>query len=137
MKIVFCGETFPKASEMLKKLLPGDNVLQTAPHRIVPEGLTADVLIPLMHRLEPELLEGTSASVIHQWGVGLEGVDVSVATRRGIPVCNVPGDLTPNADSTAEHGLFLMLASARRIHECFPKASGARPRGACSWGKPP
>jgi glyoxylate reductase len=34
-------------------------------------------------------------------------------------VCNVPGDATPNADSTAEHALFLMLAVARRIHECF------------------
>jgi len=51
--------------------------------------------------------------------VGLEGVDIAAATTRGIMVCNVPGDATANADSTAEHALFLMLAVARRIHECF------------------
>jgi phosphoglycerate dehydrogenase-like enzyme len=34
-------------------------------------------------------------------------------------VCNVPSNLTPNADSTAEHAVFLMMGVARRIHECF------------------
>jgi phosphoglycerate dehydrogenase-like enzyme len=92
--------------------------------------MTVDVIIPLMHRLEPELIAGTTARLIHQWGVGLEGVDIPAATARGILVCNVPGDATANADSTAEHAVFLMMGLARHIRECF----GAFQKGL--WGAP-
>lgn len=119
MNILFCGKAFPKACELLKALLPDENASSCAGKDVARLGMTADVLIPLMHRLEPELIEGTTAKLIQQWGVGLEGVDIAAATARGIMVCNVPGDATVNADSTAEHALFLMLAVARRIHECF------------------
>jgi phosphoglycerate dehydrogenase-like enzyme len=118
MKILFCGETFPKAPRMLRVLLPEDEILAAPSDRVKEQGMTADIIIPLMHRLEPELIQGTSARLIHQWGVGLEGVDVTAATGRGILVCNVPGDVTANADSTAEHAVFLMMGLARRIHEC-------------------
>jgi phosphoglycerate dehydrogenase-like enzyme len=83
-----------------------------------------------MHRLDSAFMANTSARLIQQWGVGLEGVDVEAATRRGIRVCNVPGDITPNADATAEHALFLMLAVARRIRECFSAFDRGR------WGEP-
>jgi len=99
--------------------LPHEVVFSCAGEDVVRLGMAADVLIPLMHKLEPELIGGTTAKLIHQWGVGLEGVDIAAATARGIMVCNVPGDATANAESTAEHALFLMLAVARRIHECF------------------
>ncbi len=119
MNILFCGKTFPNALELLKARLPDEDVCSCAAEHVVRLGMAADVLIPLMHRLEPELIGGAAAKLIHQWGVGLEGVDIAAATARGIMVCNVPGDTTANADSTAEHALFLMLALARRIHECF------------------
>ncbi|HMK33650.1 MAG TPA: NAD(P)-dependent oxidoreductase, partial [Desulfomonilaceae bacterium] len=45
-------------------------------------------------------------------------------------VCNVPGDATANADSTAEHAILLMLGVARRIHECFASF------GKGLWGAP-
>ncbi len=104
---------------MLTTLLPEDEVLSCPSEQVVQVGQVADVLIPLMHRLEPELIQTTAARLIHQWGVGLEGVDIPAATARGILVCNVPGDVTANADSTAEHAVFLMMGLARRIHECF------------------
>ncbi len=104
---------------MLKALLPDDEIVASPTGRVVKQGLTADVIVPLMHRLEPELIQNTAARLIHQWGVGLEGVDIPAATARGILVCNVPGDATANADSTAEHAIFLMMGLARRIHECF------------------
>lgn len=118
MKVLFCGKTFPKCIELLKPLLPGEDVVNCAEEDVARLGVTADVLIPLMHRLEPELIGGTVAKMIHQWGVGLEGVNIPAATARDIMVCNVPGDVTANADSTAEHAVFLMFAVARRIHEC-------------------
>lgn len=130
MKVLFCGRTFPAGLELLRALLPDDDVSSCEVEDAARAGLTADILIPLMHRLEPELIGGTAAGLIHQWGVGLEGVDIAAATARGIPVCNVPGDVTANADSTAEHALFLMLAVARCIRECFD----AFHRG--PWGTP-
>lgn len=130
MKVLFCSKAFPKAFELLKVLLPDEDIANCAREHVVRLGMAADVLIPLMHRLEPELIETTAAKLIHQWGVGLEGVDIAAASARGIMVCNVPGDATANADSTAEHALFLMLAVARRIHECF----SAFNQGA--WGSP-
>lgn len=119
MNILFCGKTFPRAPKVLSDLLPDDHVVSCPAAEVKKAGLQADVIIPLMHRLESELMRGTSARLIHQWGVGLEGVDIPIATQRGILVCNVPGDMTANADSTAEHALLLMLGLARRIHECF------------------
>lgn len=119
MKILICGDYFPKAIELLKALLPDEDLFSCASERVIELGMTADVIVPMMHRLEPELIAGTSAGLIHQWGVGLEGIDIKAASARGIRVCNVPADATANADSTAEHALFLMLAVARRIHECF------------------
>jgi phosphoglycerate dehydrogenase-like enzyme len=118
MKILFCGETFPHAYETLKSLLPDEDVRTCPKDQVVEQGLDSDIIIPLMHRLEPELIARTRAKLIQQYGVGLEGVDVAAATARGILVCNVPGDATANADSTAEHAIFLMLGLARRIHEC-------------------
>jgi phosphoglycerate dehydrogenase-like enzyme len=130
MKILFCGQTFPRAPEMLRALLPEDEVLSCPGSEVQHVGLTVDALVPLMHRLEGELIQRTSARVIQQWGVGLEGVDIPAATARGIPVCNVPADETANADSTAEHALFLMLGVARRVHECLRSFAGSR------WGTP-
>jgi phosphoglycerate dehydrogenase-like enzyme len=119
MKILFCGETFPRAARMLTELLPEEEVIACPSPQVPKVGLKVDVLIPLMHRLETALIQETSACLIQQWGVGLEGVDVLAATARGIRVCNVPADQTANADSTAEHALLLMLGLARRIHQCL------------------
>lgn len=130
MRILFCGTFFPYGPRFLERMLPHDEVANCPQPRAKELGLEADVLIPLMHGLEPELIDNTRARMIHQWGVGLEGVDIPRATSRGIYVCNVPGDESPNADSTAEHAVFLMMASARRIHECFAAFSGD------TWGAP-
>jgi phosphoglycerate dehydrogenase-like enzyme len=130
MKVFFCGETFRTAPTMLKKLLPEDEIISAPGHEVPQRGLDVDVIIPLMHCLEPDLIQGTAARLIQQWGVGLEGVDIPAATARGIFVCNVPGDATANADSTAEHAIFLMLGVSRRIHDCFRSFQEG------SWGYP-
>jgi D-3-phosphoglycerate dehydrogenase len=50
--------------------------------------------------------------VIGRHGVGLDNVDLLAATLRGIPVTYTPYGPT---ESTAEHALLLMLATARRL----------------------
>ncbi|HEX7533928.1 MAG TPA: D-glycerate dehydrogenase [Syntrophales bacterium] len=52
--------------------------------------------------------------MIAQFGVGYNNIDVTAATRRGIPVSNTPGVLT---DATAELAFALILAISRRLVE--------------------
>jgi phosphoglycerate dehydrogenase-like enzyme len=121
---------FPGALGMLAPLLPHDEVAIVPTDRLNDAARRADVLIPMMTRIDAPLIAMTSARLIQQWGAGLEGVDVDAASARGIYVANVPSDLTPNAESTAEHALLLMLGSARRLRTC------ARVFGASTWGAP-
>ena len=120
MKIVLCSAHFPHCSEMLQKHLPNDTVLSYPAPQVLEAVKNADVVVPTMHRVDAEIIRATSATMIHQFGVGLEGVEIPVATERGIYVANVPGhEGSGNAASVAEHAIFLMLALARR----FPQAA--------------
>ncbi len=57
---------------------------------------------------------GSSLKVISNHAVGYDNVDISAATRRGIPVGNTPGILT---ETTADFAFALLLAAARRVIE--------------------
>src|SRR3954454_10824672 len=75
------------------------------------EGL----LSMLTDRVDAELVEAcTNLRAISNYAVGVDNIDLSAATARGIPVGNTPGVLT---DSTADMALALMLAAARRVVE--------------------
>ena len=50
--------------------------------------------------------------IVAKHGVGYDGIDVSAATERGVPVTITEG---ANAQSVAEHALALMFSVARRI----------------------
>ncbi|HEX6445758.1 MAG TPA: phosphoglycerate dehydrogenase [Streptosporangiales bacterium] len=60
--------------------------------------------------------------VVARAGVGLDNVDVSTATKRGVMVVNAPQS---NIVSAAEHAIALLLASARNI----PQADAALKAG--------
>lgn len=132
MKVLFCGKIFAQAPDFLSRSLPDDDITSCETLELQTRALDADVLIPLMTPITRTIMEKSPARLIHQWGVGLEGVDIDYASQRGISVCNVPGDVTANADSTAEHAIFLMLALARKISEfrkCLENASWGSPTG--------
>lgn len=57
---------------------------------------------------------GPGLKVISNYAVGFDNIDVSEATRRGIPVGNTPGVLT---DTTADFAFALLMAAARRVVE--------------------
>ncbi|GIK63925.1 MAG: D-3-phosphoglycerate dehydrogenase [Chloroflexota bacterium] len=59
--------------------------------------------------------------VIGRAGVGIAGIDVESATRRGIIVMNTPG---VNAISTAEYTFTLMLAMARNLIQAHNALTG-------------
>jgi D-3-phosphoglycerate dehydrogenase len=58
------------------------------------------------------LAAGTDLVVVGRAGIGLDNVDVEVATARGVMVVNAPQS---NILSAAEHTMALMLAQARNI----------------------
>jgi phosphoglycerate dehydrogenase-like enzyme len=138
MRILICGLSFSPSRAVLASLLPEADVV-ALDSRALPEGVrTADVLIPMMTRLDAALITATQARLIQQWGAGLEGVDIAAASARGIYVANVPSDLTPNAESTAEHALFLMLGCARRLRTCmrmFTEGMWGAPLGDALFGR--
>jgi phosphoglycerate dehydrogenase-like enzyme len=61
-----------------------------------------------------ELDQAVALEVIGRHGVGLDNVDVAAASQRGIPVTYTPYGPT---ESTAEHALLLILATARRLSQ--------------------
>lgn len=84
-------------ADEVRALLPGvDAILLGVSLRVGPAELD------LCPRLE----------VVARHGVGLDNVDLAAATQRGIPVTYTPYGPT---ESTAEHALLLMLATARRL----------------------
>lgn len=119
MKIMICTTHFPHCSEMLSKHLPDDTIIACPAEEVVERSAEMDVLVPAMYRIDAEVIANTSATLIHQFGVGIEGVDIPAATQRGIYVANVPGhEGAGNAASVSEHAIFLMLALARQ----YPQA---------------
>jgi phosphoglycerate dehydrogenase-like enzyme len=138
MKIVLCGSTFPRSQGILAPLLPDDQVMVVERTELDDALRAADVIIPMMTRIDARLIAITSARLIQQWGAGLEGVDLDAAAARGIAVCNVPSDVTANAESTAEHALLLMLGAARRLHasrRTFDEGVWGAPLGDALFGR--
>lgn len=104
--VIFCDTTFSGTCESLSSRL------KTFP--------SAHVAVPLMVKLTSDLITSApNLKMIHQWGVGLEGVDVEAATRQGIFVCRVPGEVSYNAVSTAEHAIFLALCLLKKVPKVF------------------
>src|SRR5688572_4099631 len=129
---------FPEARGILTALLPEYEVEIGPDDRLNQAVRGANVLIPMMAGIDAGLIGITSARLIQQWGAGLEGVDVDAASAHGIYVANVPSDLTPNAESTAEHALLLMLGTARRLRMCarmFDEGTWGAPLGDALFGR--
>src|SRR3954452_1081819 len=87
---------------------PPDELRQSAADA---EGL----LSMLTDRVDAELVAACpNLRAISNYAVGVDNIDLSAATERGIPVGNTPDVLT---ESTADLAVALMLAAARRIVE--------------------
>ena len=73
----------------------------------------ADAILTCFARVSADVIRlGTKLQVIGRYGIGVDNIDVDEATRRGIPVTNVP---IYCSDEVAEHAMALLLACARKI----------------------
>ena len=119
MRILFCGDTFASSRVLLQQRLPAPacDEVSVWPDCGTPTDLShVDVLIPMMFRIDGEVMDGARFRLIQQWGSGLEGVDLEAARTRGIPVASVPTSGS-NAESVAEHALLLILSLLRQFPE--------------------
>lgn len=101
--------------------LPGHAVVAPARGRLDREALlgglaTADALICLLtDRIDRALLAAApSLRIVANHAVGVDNVDVTACTERGVLVANTPDVLT---DATADLTWALLLAAARRLGE--------------------
>jgi D-3-phosphoglycerate dehydrogenase len=80
---------------------------------LISECRDADILVTFKTSLTERVIEALEAPrLIVRNGVGYDNVDVAAATRRGIPVSNVPGNCN---DEMASHALGLLLATAHEL----------------------
>ena len=98
-----------------------------------------DVLIPTMTTVTRETLTGCDRlKLIQQCGSGLELVDIDAAVAQGIRVANVPTDISGNADSVAEVGVYLMIGLSRNVHAMARSLADKKmgiPRGRALFGR--
>jgi len=101
----------------IAELLPGWEIAACAPQQVSEHVDGVDVICPFGARITAEVIEAGSFGLVHQFGVGLDTIDVQAATANGVLVARVPGDASGNADSCAELSVLLLLALARRLDE--------------------
>ena len=107
-------------------LRPAIETLQASgePFELLPDGLTpleaaeraadADVLvIGLMHWRRPAIEQLRNVGLLIRCGIGVDVIDVDVATERGIWVANVPDYCV---EEVADHAILLLLMAARQGH---------------------
>ena len=98
-----------------------------------------DVLIPTMCSVSQELLEtGDQLRLVQQCGSGLEMVDLDAAKRCNIHVANVPTDISGNADSVAELGIYMIIGLSRDVRgmsKSLAEQSMGQPQGRALNGR--
>ncbi len=129
--IVVAGTGFRAVQDFIRQALPDARFDMIDPSVLRTDGFDAEVLIPAMARIDGTMMDRIRGlRLIHQWGAGLEGVDIAAATARRIAVANVPST-GGNADSVAEWCVMAAIALSRRLPlalETIRKGSG--------WGAP-
>jgi phosphoglycerate dehydrogenase-like enzyme len=127
--ILFADRSFPDARRCLEAAAPDISFGIRAGGA---ESWQAPILVPLMSRIGGAEMDSIGGlRLIHQWGAGLEGVDIEAASARGIAVANVPTSQSGGADSVAEWCVMSALVLSRRATELtgLMRAGG-------DWGAP-
>jgi len=101
----------------LESVLPGWEITGCAPGRVAEHLDGVDVVCPFGAPIGRAIIEAGTFGLIHQFGVGLDKVDIAAATELGVWVARVPGDAGGNADSVAELAVLHLLALTRRLDE--------------------
>ena len=75
------------------------------------------LLVRSQTQVTREIIEkGTNLKIIGRAGVGVDNIDLTAATERGIIVVNAPDG---NTNSAAEHSIAMLMSLARNIPQAF------------------
>jgi phosphoglycerate dehydrogenase-like enzyme len=110
----------------LAPLLPGWTIRTCHPADLAAHLDGVEVICPFGARVDRQVLDAGRFGLVHQYGVGLEKVDIGRATELGVWVARIPGDVAGNADSVAEFAVLLLLALLRRLDEARTALSERR-----------
>jgi phosphoglycerate dehydrogenase-like enzyme len=138
--ILFCRERFTAEVDWtaVGPLLPGWTIRTCSRRDVISHVAGVDVVCPFGAVIDADVLEAGTFGLVHQYGVGLEKVDIDRATDLGVWVARVPGHLSGNADSVAELGVLALLALLRRLDEARAAAAAgqwdSRPTGGSLLG---
>lgn len=139
MKILFSPKTFEKLRGVIEPLMPGHDIEVADPSEVGEKVAGAEVLVTGPMDVDEDLVKkAPSLKLVHQWGVGVERIDIEACSRRGIAVCNVPSGGTGNAEGVAEITLMHMLMLSRkyfRTRESLRKGRLYSPQGISLFGK--
>ena len=130
-RLLILGANWPEAlTARFETLLGGRRVIR---HAVATEAQfrEAPVLVPTNLRVDRPLVEGSAIRLIHQFGVGVDNVDLDAMKQLGVAVANAPSERSKMAASVAE-GRFILCCPARVCRACARvisrKANGI---GAC------
>jgi phosphoglycerate dehydrogenase-like enzyme len=117
--VLFGRERFTEelAWTELAPLLPGWTIRSCTRDAIAAYLDDVGVVCPFGSRVDRAVLEAGTFGLVHQFGVGLEKVDIGRATELGVWVARVPGEAAGNADSVAELAVLYLLALLRRLDD--------------------
>jgi len=138
LKILFCDRGYSESRRQLGPLLPGCELAVCDSNEVRSHVGGADVVVPYGARIDTPVIRAGSFGLVQQFGVGLETVDIEAASAAGVWVARVPSAQTGNAESVAEHAIFLMLALARsatRIADAQRRGLLGEPSGVTLGGK--
>lgn len=131
MKKVLISDTLSKEGIEILQNTPGievDVMTSLTPDEL--KGVIKDydgLVIRSATKVTPEVIAAAeNLKVVGRAGIGLDNVDVPVASKRGIVVMNTPGG---NTITTGEHAIAMMLSLAREI----PQATASMKAG--KWEK--
>ncbi len=68
----------------MQQRLPNDEFQVWQDRNALQQADSADVLIPMMFRIDAAVMDRIHPRLIQQWGSGLEGIDFEAARARGI-----------------------------------------------------
>ncbi|KAL5993317.1 hypothetical protein ACLOJK_014241 [Asimina triloba] len=117
-RVLFCGPHFPASQKYTREYLKSYPFIQVddVPLDDVPDVIGKYHICVVKNRhLDFEVISrAKQMKLIVQFGVGLEGVDVSAATQHGIKVARIPSDVTGNSVSCAEMTIYLILGLLKK-----------------------
>ena len=108
----------PQLQEILDKVAKDFEIVATNPAEKINNEVAQKVeglvhYSPDQYHIDANLMDlFPHLKVISNYGVGVNHIDLTAATKRGIAVGNTPGVLT---DCTADMAFALLLASARNV----------------------